>query len=760
MKITIENDLTTSKENYFSFPFKTFKNQNLPTNIFTIPLQQRDYDWPNGEGIRDLLTDLDIHLNNLGVSNPPATPSTLSDYYYAGTILCENQNNNSLKLIDGQQRITTLFLLNYAGYLLSKYRLSSIPLLDPRTFAIELTTRFTTFTKWEQRCFIKTNLSDNLLDFSKEENTNSEGDVNNLLLERIGDSQAQPKINYWPKLKPRLNYDDQDNLMRIFMDTLIESEIQIINNELNYSYLGDKNQYSSALNIILDYLRTKSRDWPNITIDVSIERLLNYLEFYISHLAMTCIISDNCDDSFVLFEILNERGEDVTALDLLKNLILEKERSSGIPIPDFKNRWPQIKNNVKGSCGTKADSVFVKFLIRSESSTIDRKHISYLRNISNPSQDQRNQIFINEIISNFFLRVEKASEIIHQIHVNQKTNTNTSSSPFDNYKHSCFQYTTFMRMIGYDWGQEVVIGSNILHLVSTNYNLRLSLNDNHNNNWLQSNSSPANPDLKHFQRFLGDILLKIGLVGMVNSLSSGVLPETSRKILKRIITHAETYGANSANSRNLRQLIEEIKADAQSEILNTANKSSFELNLKVRFSADTVSRKNITKILLFLIYTRQSSLLLQCPELEHFEPTNLRIPGPPYYNKGDRTLLINKIGNFFLIDRQINNRFLDKPIYEKLQIANTEFPTNPVINSNLFKNVDFNLVPPVLTDQIHGNLPLIKKAISPLPEIDDSFEENNSPTEYFFTTRTNLISSLASRYIFDSINFIHTNDPY
>jgi uncharacterized protein with ParB-like and HNH nuclease domain len=759
MKITIENDLTTSKENYFSYPFKTFKNQNSPTNIFTIPLQQRDYDWPNGEGIRDLLTDLDIHLNNLGSQIPPGVPATMSDYYYAGTILCENQNSNSLKLIDGQQRITTLFLLNFTGYLLSKYRLCNIPLCDPRTFAIELSTRFTSFVKWEQRCFIKNELSDNILDYLNNENS-SDDKISYTLLERIGSADASPSVNYWPKLKPRLNYDDQDTLMPRFMNTILESEIQITSGEINYSYTNERNQYSSALAIILDYFRTKARDWPNITVDKSIENVILFLEYYISHLAMTCIISDNCDDSFVLFEILNERGEDVTALDLLKNLILEKERSSGLSIPDFKNRWFRIKKNVKESCGTKADSVFVKFLIRSESSTIDRKHISYLRNINYPSQDLRNQIFINELVYNFFLRVEKISEILHQIHINQKTNNSNFSSPFDNHKHSCFQYTTFMRMIGYDWGQEVVIGSNILHLVSSNYNSRLSLNDNHNNNWIQTNSSSVNPDLKHFQRFLGDILLKVGLVGMVNSLSSGVLPLTSKNILRRIIAHSETYGANCANPQNLRQLIEEIKAEAQSGILNSTNKANFELNLKNRFTADTVSRRNLTKIILFIIYTRQSSISLDCPELEHFEPTISRVSGPPYYNKGDRALLINKIGNFFLIDRQINNRFLNKPIYEKLQIANTEFPMNPIINTNLFKNIDYSLPIPIISDQIHGSLPLIKKATSAIPEFDDSFELNDSPTEYFFTSRTNLISNLASYYIFDSINFIHTNSPY
>jgi hypothetical protein len=69
-------------------------------------------------------------------------------------------------------------------------------------------------------------------------------------------------------------------------------------------------------------------------------------------------------------------------------------------------------------------------------------------------------------------------------------------------------------------------------------------------------------------------------------------------------------------------------------------------------------------------------------------------------------------------------------------------------------------VPLVRLDPIHGNLPEIKRAIADPPSLDDSFELNNTPTEVFFNRRTELMSKLATDYIFDNSNFIHTDTQY
>jgi uncharacterized protein with ParB-like and HNH nuclease domain len=779
MRIIIEDEVTTSKNNFFAVPFKTFKFQTLPTKKFIIPFQQREYDWPKGTSINELLEDLDQHLLNLppGGLPIPSDPATNSNYYYSGTILCENQNNDTLKLIDGQQRITTLYLLNFTAYLLTKLRFYTIPPMSPAKYQRELTNRFNTFTKWEARCFIKQGLTDDLANLDDEESENNENtvdkkqrgpasdenlnSVNKSILNRIGDKRSSPEDDYWLFLEPRLGFSDTVVITPKFMKAIYEAEIETKNNILTFHFDRD-NPYSAGINIIIKHLNDKIAD-PKPNIDESTSMMLEYIEYYISHLAMTCIISENENDSFMLFEILNERGQDITALDLLKNLIKEREQIPGATaILDFPQRWRDIKRNVKetGARG-KADSNFVKFLIRSEANTAEKKYISYLR--TNTPTATRPTIFCNESISHFFLRLQKCSELIYELHGNATQDPTTNSSPFDNDKHSCFQYATFMRMIGYDWGQQVIIGSNILHLVSSGYssypNPSLSINDNHPNNWKQTNSNPANPDLKHFQRFLGDIMLKIGLIGVVNKLSSNVLPSCSKAILDKIIHHTSTFGVNCASPVNLRLLINDILACANT-IINTAQKSDFNNRLISDFLVDTGTKKNIAKIILYLIYTRTYIPTFNCPELEHFEPNRDRVPGPPFYNKGDRLIMISRLGNFFLIDRALNNDFSNRAVYDKLNLARTVYATNPMIITNLFQNVDYTRTPPVTTDPIHGNLPLIKKATTVPAAADDSFESDNTPTEIFFDRRTELLANLASNYIFDPQNFIHTNTPY
>jgi hypothetical protein len=177
------------------------------------------------------------------------------------------------------------------------------------------------------------------------------------------------------------------------------------------------------------------------------------------------------------------------------------------------------------------------------------------------------------------------------------------------------------------------------------------------NNWTSTQKNSNSPDLKHFSQFLADILLKIGLVGIINKLSEGALPLCSKKILDLIISHVSTHGNQSANSRYLRDLISQIRFVSQ-DILNTNNRIDFNARLNNEFYVNSNAKKNQAKILLYLIYARKSAVQYNKPQLEHFEPVSAPDPIiPPYYNEGDRLLIINKLGNFFLIDGQINSSF-------------------------------------------------------------------------------------------------------
>ncbi len=51
-------------------------------------------------------------------------------------------------------------------------------------------------------------------------------------------------------------------------------------------------------------------------------------------------------DAYVLFESLNNRGTPLTAIDLMKNLIMARAESNGLTIDDCFNRWQQLLSNL------------------------------------------------------------------------------------------------------------------------------------------------------------------------------------------------------------------------------------------------------------------------------------------------------------------------------------------------------------------------------------------------------------------------------
>ena len=73
------------------------KYEKLSGYNFRIPLYQRKYAWSEDE-VNALLEDL---LSNKS-----------SDYYYIGNIVVEQREDKVLDVIDGQQRLTTLYLIS------------------------------------------------------------------------------------------------------------------------------------------------------------------------------------------------------------------------------------------------------------------------------------------------------------------------------------------------------------------------------------------------------------------------------------------------------------------------------------------------------------------------------------------------------------------------------------------------------------------------------------------------------------------------
>ena len=111
MKINIENKTRTVSDLFFAnhatVPgiLEILGGNNKISKII-IPLYQRDYDWDQQETLK-LLDDSESYINM----------TQNRSEYFIGTILLEKLKcNDEFELVDGQQRITTTFLLNYLSY--------------------------------------------------------------------------------------------------------------------------------------------------------------------------------------------------------------------------------------------------------------------------------------------------------------------------------------------------------------------------------------------------------------------------------------------------------------------------------------------------------------------------------------------------------------------------------------------------------------------------------------------------------------------
>ena len=446
-------------------------------------------------------------------------------------------------------------------------------------------------------------------------------------------------------------------------------------------------------------------------------------------------------------------------IDLIKNIILEECNIKKITIPNFSKDWKSLKSNVKKSFAKgKADSIFVENIIKSEGSTIKNKEISYLKNkLRGPNIESRNQIFIDEKINDFFTRLHFSSKILKEINENLKIDASKYSSVYSRSPMSCFQYTTFMKLINYHWGPQIILCSNIQYLLSSNYEESINLGSSPD--WKNSSSSSKNVDLNHFTRFLGDITLKLGIIGTVNGLSTNLLPTKSKEISKLIIENVANNPTDFNSLKNLTRLKDNIIAELNKSIFTNENKNLFNTRMSETFIVNSSPKKNIVKIILYFIYNqgRQTHSMV-FPELEHLEPMNKTPGASPYYDGSDRQELINRLGNFALIEKTINIvDFSNKPLIEKIRLATVDPKLTKIalFKNDIFLNLNFDI--PLTHSSIYGDMPLIKKANKAIYLHDDSFDISGSPLPYFFNIRSKFLSNLATEILFSNNFFDGTS---
>lgn len=207
--------------------------------------------------------------------------------YFIGSIICINQGDvikPFLEVIDGQQRLTTISLFLTAIY--KRLR--------------------------------------DLKDFMSEDDE----DILPSLRKSLKRENSETKMIIVPQIQGH-NRDDYNYIM---------SEIGLRQNkEVKPSYFGTR-RISRCFEYFNDRL---GKELANKSESEQIEILIDRLNLLKNAMLVKIEVSSH-SDAYVLFESLNNRGAQLTAIDLLKNLIMARAEKAGLDVDTCFDMWQKL----------------------------------------------------------------------------------------------------------------------------------------------------------------------------------------------------------------------------------------------------------------------------------------------------------------------------------------------------------------------------------------------------------------------------------
>jgi uncharacterized protein with ParB-like and HNH nuclease domain len=737
MKINIENTPRSIIDLFFndggtpgSGEFTCIGNNERVSQI-VIPIYQREYDWGKEELLR-LLINTKEYIEELD-------PSTIHNSYFVGTVLLEKIKDqlSSFELIDGQQRLTTAFLINYVGYLSAVQRCLHIPPCSPRKYAAELTNRLSKVKLFEDRIFNYNSVElpvDWGFIFTTEFLEIEDEPVANQVI------NARLNINELLKYRdPKIFHHNPDQ-RKLFLDAISNTKFANTDGVLSLTELPE-NEFNERAVDIFNYFSELSND-PNLDNDSKLEHVLNRIEEFLSAISFCVLVSDNPDDSFKLFEVLNSTGRILTIIDKLKNHLYEKivKTDKKLTNEEFNVKWKELIDlqSRSGSSNITLD------LARSELSLIKDRFYEYFSNKSifiNSKVFVRDEIYIKEESLVFFNRIITVAKTLKSIYsIDCYDNRNTP--------HTLGWYLRVLNKLNYDWGRQVFLGTILLtnHL-KENSPIDSGLWDHP----LIDNNATLN-GLSTINRFLinlSDILLKVGAIGIINGLSSKKLPFASQQILGKLIEFVK----NNKNETDLGTLFIDIKGILIQYIDD--QKDNFCTNLRYLTYSKSSDRNNMT-LLLYILYNKgkSSSSLFEKPSLEHFESRTIS-PGNDrfHYNESDREDIIHSFGNMILMKKNHNSKLGNLPIVQKIKkiSSDLEFKNENFYGSSIYQN----LLP---NGKISGNIaPYIN-----FPKIDKTraYDKNGAPKKALFTMRQDFYIENLTQMLCSKNEYVLSGDLY
>ena len=314
------NDMSTKKE--------------LPLRV-NIPFYQRPYRWDEVR-ISTLVEDYFQNLNNNNSSE-----------YFVGSVVLVKGKNDRYDIVDGQQRITTVFLLSYLKFLLLRAYIDEL-------ISCNRTSKVSRLVGELKVCYLNFIGEKHSDDFTKLQtieknfdkiNDSSEKEKEKRLDETLRqyetivglpyrkfENESEYNEYYSAELYDFLNeqlsliYDRKhyNELLQKALSYVIITVSKDFGVHFNVNYDGNEpiiSQYTKAMNVEFDKIKSKT-DYSKCEDYLDrVQAMIDTINSMISNLKFCVIITDNTKDAYTLFEVLNDRALEIDDLDLIRNIV-------------------------------------------------------------------------------------------------------------------------------------------------------------------------------------------------------------------------------------------------------------------------------------------------------------------------------------------------------------------------------------------------------------------------------------------------------
>ena len=325
--------------NVLELCMKIGTKNRVPLQV-NVPYYQRPYRWDE-KRINNLIEDF--------VKNKKENEN--AEYFVGSVVLVEDSyKENKYDIIDGQQRITTVFLLNYLKFIIQRGYIEEListknvnldsPLKDLQTTYADLfgQSHSHEFSKLREDIIEK---MEELNDLTEEEREKVYGEMAELYRKRV----YLPERDFSDIEK---YYDNYETLQNLFLDNDILSltydrstfnevlkkalsKVCIIVSKDNNPILKLIRREEENDQNIIQYLNAMQYEFNAVTQHVEhnkkhLQFTKNYISFIdemINNIRFCVIITGNEKDAYTLFEVLNDRAMEIDDLELIKNLFLK-----------------------------------------------------------------------------------------------------------------------------------------------------------------------------------------------------------------------------------------------------------------------------------------------------------------------------------------------------------------------------------------------------------------------------------------------------